>query len=103
MIVTANYHDSSLSFIQLSTTSIRFSQFPSRDDLMVTPIAELERKAILSTVALLNGDKLKAARVLGIGKTTLYRKLKEYADNPDQRRSQTVRTEILMLHLFILL
>jgi len=26
----------------------------------------------------LNGDKLLAARMLGIGKTTLYRKLKEY-------------------------
>jgi transcriptional regulator of acetoin/glycerol metabolism len=26
----------------------------------------------------LNGDKLMTARALGIGKTTLYRKLKEY-------------------------
>jgi two-component system response regulator HydG len=26
----------------------------------------------------LNGDKLMAARLLGIGKTTLYRKLKQY-------------------------
>jgi len=42
-------------------------------------IAEMERKAILKTLKQLNGDKLQTAKVLGIGKTTLYRKLKEYA------------------------
>ena len=41
-------------------------------------IAELERDAILQTVRQLQGDKLMAAKLLGIGKTTLYRKLKEY-------------------------
>ena len=44
----------------------------------VMTLAEQERKSILGTIRLLNGDKLKAAKVLGIGKTTLYRKLKEY-------------------------
>lgn len=44
----------------------------------IVPIAELEKQTILSTIAMLNGDKLQAARMLGIGKTTLYRKLKEY-------------------------
>jgi DNA-binding NtrC family response regulator len=44
----------------------------------VTPLAELERQAILSAIRKLRGDKLEAARMLGIGKTTLYRKLKEY-------------------------
>lgn len=44
----------------------------------VTPIADLERQAILDAIRLLDGDKLKAAKLLGIGKTTLYRKLKEY-------------------------
>jgi len=33
-----------------------------------------------------NGDKLMAARLLGIGKTTLYRKLKEY-EAADARRA----------------
>ncbi|MGB8262163.1 MAG: sigma-54 dependent transcriptional regulator [Terracidiphilus sp.] len=44
----------------------------------VTTLADLERQAILSAIRALNGDKLQAARLLGIGKTTLYRKLKEY-------------------------
>jgi DNA-binding NtrC family response regulator len=44
----------------------------------VTPLAELERQAILGAIRSLNGDKLQAAKLLGIGKTTLYRKLKEY-------------------------
>jgi len=44
----------------------------------IMPIAELEKLAILGAIDLLHGDKLEAARLLGIGKTTLYRKLKEY-------------------------
>ena len=44
----------------------------------VRSIAEMEKQAILTTLRQLNGDKLMAARLLGIGKTTLYRKLKEY-------------------------
>jgi two-component system response regulator HydG len=46
--------------------------------LAVQSIADLEKHAILNTITQLNGDKLLAARLLGIGKTTLYRKLKEY-------------------------
>jgi DNA-binding NtrC family response regulator len=41
-------------------------------------LADLEREAILDAIRTLNGDKLQAAKMLGIGKTTLYRKLKEY-------------------------
>ena len=44
----------------------------------IIPMAELEKQTILNAIAQLNGDKLLAARLLGIGKTTLYRKLKEY-------------------------
>jgi two-component system response regulator HydG len=46
--------------------------------VQVKSIAELERQAILDAIRVLDGDKLKAAKLLGIGKTTLYRKLKEY-------------------------
>jgi two-component system response regulator HydG len=44
----------------------------------VMTMAEMEKQAILNTLQQLNGDKLMAAKLLGIGKTTLYRKLKEY-------------------------
>jgi len=46
----------------------------------IVPIADLEKQAVLSAIAQLEGDKLLAAKLLGIGKTTLYRKLKEYAE-----------------------
>jgi two-component system response regulator HydG len=45
---------------------------------MIVPLAVKERDAIFDAIRLTNGDKLKAAKLLGIGKTTLYRKLKEY-------------------------
>jgi DNA-binding NtrC family response regulator len=45
----------------------------------IVPMAELEKQTILGAITQLNGDKLLAARLLGIGKTTLYRKLKEYS------------------------
>jgi len=54
-------------------------QTEAADGGKIVPIADLEREAILRTIDQLKGDKLLAARLLGIGKTTLYRKLKEYA------------------------
>jgi DNA-binding NtrC family response regulator len=57
---------------------------PGSSRAPVLPLAQLEKQAILETLRKLNGDKLLAARLLGIGKTTLYRKLKEYGiGSPD--------------------
>jgi two-component system response regulator HydG len=53
----------------------------------IVSIAEMERKAILGTIRQLKGDKLMAAKLLGIGKTTLYRKLKEYGLPEDEATS----------------
>ena len=41
-------------------------------------LAEVERRAVLHALRESAGNKVMAARRLGIGKTTLYRKLKEY-------------------------
>jgi two-component system response regulator HydG len=53
-------------------------QCPSSADPRIARLADLEKAAIVGAISQLNGDKLMAARLLGIGKTTLYRKLKEY-------------------------
>jgi DNA-binding NtrC family response regulator len=44
----------------------------------VVPLAELERRAIVNALEYTRGDRAVAAHLLGIGRTTLYRKLKEY-------------------------
>ncbi len=44
----------------------------------VVPLAEVERRAILRALEHTKGDRTFAAELLGIGRTTLYRKLKEY-------------------------
>jgi DNA-binding NtrC family response regulator len=51
-------------------------RLPQNDEVL--PLVELERRAILGAMREAGGDKLIAARLLGIGKTTLYRKLKQY-------------------------
>jgi len=61
-------------------------QYTTVDKLAETneflPLEELERRAILRALRETAGDKLAAARLLGIGKTTLYRKLKQYESQP---------------------
>jgi DNA-binding NtrC family response regulator len=58
----------------------------------ILPLAEVEKQTILHALERLNGDKVMTARVLGIGKTTLYRKLKEYGvSDPWARRPATSR------------
>ncbi len=49
---------------------------PESDEIV--PLEEIERRAIFRALRETGGDKLAAARLLGIGKTTLYRKLKQY-------------------------
>jgi two-component system response regulator HydG len=48
----------------------------------LVPLEIMEKRAIFRALAETGGDKLAAARLLGIGKTTLYRKLKQYGHVP---------------------
>ena len=44
----------------------------------VLPLRDQERRAILEALESTHGDRVRAAQLLGIGKTTIYRKIKEY-------------------------
>ena len=49
-----------------------------RTSLAGMPLDELEKQAIAETLAKTQGNREKAAKILGIGERTLYRKIKEY-------------------------
>jgi DNA-binding NtrC family response regulator len=51
---------------------------PAAEENELVPLEIMEKRAIFRALAETGGDKLAAARLLGIGKTTLYRKLKQY-------------------------
>ena len=54
-----------------------------------TAIDEIEREAIEATLSFTGGDKSRAARLLGIGRKTLYRKLEQYGNNGELRTEKT--------------
>lgn len=57
----------------------------------IAPLAEVERRHILRTIDHTRGDVSAAAMMLGIGRTTLYRKLKSYGSAPaDSEQTQAV-------------
>ncbi len=52
---------------------------PSTANATVRPLVELEREAIAAALSATGGNKARAAALLGIDRTTLYRKLKDHA------------------------
>lgn len=54
------------------------------DARSVIPLNELERRAIINALEYTKGDRAVAAQLLGIGRTTLYRKLKGYRLDEDK-------------------
>lgn len=50
----------------------------------VVPLVEVEKKAILAAMQYTKGDRVTAAVLLGIGRSTLYRKLREYGFDTSQ-------------------
>jgi DNA-binding NtrC family response regulator len=71
------------SSIQNSRLRLKMDAGPSAPDhdgtSPILPLTELERRAIIQALEYTRGDRAVAANLLGIGRTTLYRKLKEYS------------------------
>ena len=51
---------------------------PEPPQLVGISLADAERQLITNTLALVGGNRVEAARILGIGERTLYRKIKEF-------------------------
>jgi two-component system response regulator HydG len=58
------------------TAALPLLRVPPRQNGLFLPA--VEKETILKALEATKGDRAKAAQMLGIGRTTLYRKLKEY-------------------------
>ena len=59
---------------------------------MPSSMDDIERQAIEATLDYTSGDKTRAARLLNIGRKTIYRKLDQYnskREGPDDQGDQT--------------
>lgn len=55
---------------------------PAPAPAALRPLADVEHEHILAVIAAVDGNKLEAARILGIDRRTLYRKLERYGGDP---------------------
>ncbi|MCD6087039.1 MAG: Fis family transcriptional regulator, partial [Candidatus Hydrothermae bacterium] len=70
-------------FVQINSRVIGVEHLPPYlrergKDMEISSIAEMEEKLIRKALAETGGNKNKAARLLGIPRTTLWRKIKKY-------------------------
>jgi DNA-binding NtrC family response regulator len=59
-------------------SNLVYSMQNERGSRRFSTLREIERDAIRQALEMTGGDRLRAAKLLGIGKTTVYRKIKEY-------------------------
>lgn len=65
---------------------IRYAGYIQLDNIPVDTLEDLERMAILEAARTCNGNLSKMAKVLGIGRTTVWRRLRQYDISPDNFR-----------------
>ena len=76
-------HDLPSAFVEPEERSVSIEE-----DGKVIPLADVERRHILNAIEYTHGDMATAAKLLGIGKTTLYRKLKQYRTSNEPKETQ---------------
>ncbi len=54
------------------------------DPSELSPLEEVERRYVLHVLSAVGGHKTRAARILGLDRTTLYRKLRRYGQTDDE-------------------
>lgn len=87
----ASSSDSVLAAVDLASVPYRASDWHPPDSSELVPLEEIGRRAARLAQRETGGEKLAAARLPGIGKTTLYRKLKDYAGPPKPTDHQGMR------------
>jgi two-component system response regulator HydG len=87
----ASSSDSVLAAGDLASVPYRASDSHPPDSSELVPLEEIGRRAARLAQRETGGEKLAAARLPGIGKTTLYRKLKDYAGPPKPTDHQGMR------------
>jgi two-component system response regulator HydG len=63
----------------------------SADPTELTTLAEVEKRHIGRVLKAVGGSRTDAARILGIGRKTLYRKLRDYEERPSRPGSSSAR------------
>jgi DNA-binding NtrC family response regulator len=91
----SNYLEKPLDQVVLADALSQALKAYSSFHASVRPLEELERRAIEHALAQANGDKIEAARLLAIGKTTLYRKLREYGGRSGPSREKATSEELV--------
>jgi len=77
----------------LGSSSLTPSPVHGNDDFVGRPLAEVERYYTERALALTEGNREEAARMLGIGERTLYRKLQEWKKEDEQRLASVRQTQ----------
>jgi len=79
-VIESSVHLTNSEYIQLEDLPDLFQRedVPSMNGHLKELLERTERQAIVSALKKTNGDKIKAAKLLGVGKSSFYEKLKKY-------------------------